>query len=377
MAQFDLHTTASDSKARAGTLHTDHGSIPTPIFMPVGTQGTVKAIPQRELTEIGAKIILGNTYHLYLRPTEEVLSSFGGLHRFMNWDKPILTDSGGYQVFSLKELRKINENGVTFSSHLDGSKHTFTPERVIEIQRCIGSDIIMPLDECAPHPCDYQYAKNSMELTLRWASRNKSAFDNSTPRYGHNQMLFAIGQGSVYKDLRAECLEQMTAMNFDGYAIGGLAVGESSDIMYDIVDFSTDRMPKEKPRYLMGVGTPENILTAIGLGIDMFDCVMPTRNARNGTLFTTHGKINIRNAKYKFDENPIDINIDSYASREFSLGYLRHLFISKEILGLQLATQHNLAFYLWLVRTAREKILSGDYRQWSRDFMAILSSKGV
>lgn len=377
MAQFDLHITATDCKARAGTLHTDHGTIPTPIFMPVGTQGTVKAISQRELTEIGAKIILGNTYHLYLRPAEEVLSSFGGLHRFMNWDKPILTDSGGYQVFSLKELRKITENGVTFSSHLDGSKHTFTPERVIEIQRCIGSDIVMPLDECAPHPCDYQYAKNSMELTLRWAVRNKNAFDNSAPRYGHNQMLFAIGQGSVYKDLRAECLGQMTDMNFDGYAIGGLAVGESSDIMYDVVDFSTDRMPKEKPRYLMGVGTPENILTAIGLGIDMFDCVMPTRNARNGTLFTTRGKINIRNAKYKFDENPIDVNIDSYASREFSLGYLRHLFISKEILGLQLATQHNLAFYLWLVRTAREKILSGEYRQWSRDFMAILSSKGV
>lgn len=377
MPQFDLHTTSTDCKARAGTLHTDHGDIPTPIFMPVGTQGTVKAIEQRELTEIGAKIILGNTYHLYLRPTEEVLTRFGGLHKFMNWDRPILTDSGGYQVFSLKELRKITENGVTFSSHLDGSKHLFTPERVIEIQRCIGSDIIMPLDECAPHPCDYKYAKNSMELTLRWALRNKNAFDTTEPRYGHNQMLFAIGQGSVYKDLRAECLQQMSDMNFDGYAIGGLAVGETSDIMYDIVDFSTDRMPKEKPRYLMGVGTPENILTAIGLGIDMFDCVMPTRNARNGTLFTTRGKINIRNAKYKFDENPIDPTIDSYASREFSLGYLRHLFISKEILGLQLATQHNLAYYLWLVRTAREKILSGDYRQWSQEFMEILSAKGV
>ncbi|MBS1536133.1 MAG: tRNA guanosine(34) transglycosylase Tgt [Bacteroidetes bacterium] len=377
MTQFDINVTSQDCKARAGFLHTDHGLIPTPIFMPVGTQGTVKAISQRELVEIDTKIILGNTYHLYLRPTEEVLSSFGGLHKFMNWDRPILTDSGGYQVFSLKELRKITEKGVTFSSHLDGSKHLFTPERVIEIQRCIGSDIIMPLDECAPHPCEYSYAKNSMELTLRWAKRNKLAFENSQPRYGHSQILFAIGQGSVYKDLRAECLQQMSEMNFDGYAIGGLAVGESSDIMYDIVDFSTDRMPKDKPRYLMGVGTPENILTAIGLGVDMFDCVMPTRNARNGTLFTTRGKINIRNAKYKFDENPIDENIDCYASQEFSLGYLRHLFISKEILGLQLATQHNLAFYLWLVRTAREKILCGEYRQWSQDFMKVLSSKGV
>jgi queuine tRNA-ribosyltransferase len=377
MAQFDLLSTSTDSKARAGILHTDHGVIPTPIFMPVGTQGTVKAITQRELIELDAKIILGNTYHLYLRPGEEVLSQFGGLHRFMNWNRPILTDSGGYQVFSLKELRKITEQGVTFSSHLDGSKHIFTPERVIEIQRCIGSDIIMPLDECAPHPCDYEYAKNSMELTLRWAARNKSAFDTSQPRYGHNQLLFAIGQGSVYKDLRGECLAQMSEMNFDGYAIGGLAVGESSEIMYDIVDYSTDRMPKEKPRYLMGVGTPENILTAIGLGIDMFDCVMPTRNARNGTLFTTRGKVNIRNAKYKFDENPIDAGLDCYASREYSLGYLRHLFISKEILGLQLATQQNLAFYLWLVRTAREKILCGDYRQWARECMEIFSSKGV
>jgi queuine tRNA-ribosyltransferase len=377
MNKFELLKTDTETKARAGILRTDHGNIETPIFMPVGTQGTVKAIEQRELTEIGAQIILGNTYHLYLRPGEEVLGQFGGLHKFMNWDKPILTDSGGYQVFSLKELRKITENGVLFSSHLDGSKHTFTPERVIEIQRCIGSDIIMPLDECAPHPCTYEYAKNSMELTLRWARRNKDAFDNSMPRYGHEQMLFAIGQGSVYKDLRTECLTRMVDMDFDGYAIGGLAVGEEAEIMYDTVNHSTEIMPRNKPRYLMGVGTPENIVTAIGLGVDMFDCVMPTRNARNGTLFTTRGKINIRNAKHRLSDEPIDAGIDSYASQNFSLGYLRHLFAAKEILGLQLATQQNLAFYLWLVKTAREKILSGQYRQWARNFIENYATKGV
>ncbi|MBK9246779.1 MAG: tRNA guanosine(34) transglycosylase Tgt [Ignavibacteria bacterium] len=376
MNKFELIATDSDTKARAGVLQTDHGEIETPIFMPVGTQGTVKAIEQRELTEIGAQVILGNTYHLYLRPGEEVLGQFGGLHKFMNWDKPILTDSGGYQVFSLKELRKITENGVLFSSHLDGSKHTFTPERVIEIQRCIGSDIIMPLDECAPHPCTYEYAKNSMELTLRWAMRNKEAFDTSLPRYGHEQILFAIGQGSVYKDLRTECLARIVEMDFDGYAIGGLAVGEEAEIMYDIVNHSTEIMPKNKPRYLMGVGTPENIVTAIGLGVDMFDCVMPTRNARNGTLFTTKGKINIRNAKYKFNNELIDSEVNSYASQNFSLGYLRHLFMAKEILGLQLATQHNLAFYLWLVKTAREKILLGQYRQWARNFIDNYTAKG-
>lgn len=367
MSFFTLQTT--DGTARAGVIITGHGNIETPVFMHVGTQGAVKAVEHRELIEAGAPIILGNTYHLYLRPGEEVLSHFGGLHRFMNWERPILTDSGGFQVFSLKDLRKISERGVEFRSHIDGSKHFFTPESVIETQRIIGSDIVMPLDECAPFPSAYDYAKKSMEMTVRWASRNKSAFDTGMSRYGHEQYLFAIGQGSIYPDLRARCIEQLVGMDFSGYAIGGLAVGEDAEVMYNIAGKSAELLPENKPRYLMGVGTPENLLTAIGLGIDMFDCVMPTRNARNGTIFTTRGKINIRNRRNRLSEEPIDEGLDNYASQNFSMGYLRHLFIAGELTGLQLASLQNVAFYQWLIRTARQKILSGEYRQWAHSFL--------
>jgi queuine tRNA-ribosyltransferase len=372
MSFFTLQHTAQDCRARAGLIRTDHGDIETPIFMPVGTQGAVKAIEHRELDEIGAQIILGNTYHLYLRPGEKVLSHFGGHHAFINWKKPILTDSGGFQVFSLKELRKIREEGVEFRSHIDGSKHFFSPEKVIQIQRVIGSDIIMMLDECTAFPATHKEARTSMELTLRWAVRNKLAFQHSSPLYGHQQFLFAIGQGSIYKDLRRECMERMIEMDFDGYAIGGLAVGEPSVDMYEIIGHSTDIMPIEKPRYLMGVGTPENILTAIEMGVDMFDCVMPTRNARNGTIFTTRGRMNVRNLKNKFSSEPIDPGLDLYASQNFTLGYLRHLFTVDELLGLQLATMQNLGFYLWLVRTARQKIVSGTYRQWKESIVEII-----
>jgi len=374
MPFFEKSVTAKDCKARAGIITTDHGIIETPIFMPVGTQGAVKAIEHRELDENGVQIILGNTYHLYLRPGNEVLSSFGGLHNFNSWKKPILTDSGGYQVFSLKDLRKITEKGVEFRSHLDGSKHIFTPENVIETQRIIGSDIMMPLDECTPYPATYEYAKKSSEMTIRWAKRNKDAFDNSTPLYGHKQFLFGIGQGSTFPDLRRECMSALVDMDFDGYSIGGLAVGEEAEKMYEMTDIVTDIIPEHKPRYLMGVGTPENILNAIELGVDMFDCVMPTRNARNATLFTTRGKINLRNAKYKFSQEPIDPIVQTYASN-FSLGYLRHLFIAQEILALQLATIHNIGFYLWLVKTARQKIVEGTFRQWSNLIQKEMSSQ--
>lgn len=374
MSFFQKVATAQDSKARAGILTTDHGIIETPIFMPVGTQGAVKAIEHRELNENGVQIILGNTYHLYLRPGNEVLQSFGGLHKFNSWDKPILTDSGGYQVFSLKDLRKITEKGVEFRSHLDGSKHIFTPENVIETQRIIGSDIMMPLDECTPYPSTFEYAKKSADMTVRWAKRNKEAFDTTLPRYGHKQFLFGIGQGSIFPELRRECMSSLVEMDFDGYSIGGLAVGEEAELMYDMTDLSTDIIPEFKPRYLMGVGTPENILNAIERGVDMFDCVMPTRNARNATLFTTRGKINLRNAKYKFSTEPIDEVVQTYASN-FSLGYLRHLFIAQEILALQLATIHNIGFYLWLVKTARQKILEGTFRQWSRSLISDMNTK--
>lgn len=374
MSFFQKIATAQDSKARAGVLTTDHGIIETPIFMPVGTQGAVKAIEHRELNESGVQIILGNTYHLYLRPGNEVLQSFGGLHKFNSWDKPILTDSGGYQVFSLKDLRKITEKGVEFRSHLDGSKHIFTPENVIETQRIIGSDIMMPLDECTPYPSTFEYAKKSADMTVRWAKRNKEAFDTTLPRYGHKQFLFGIGQGSIFPELRRECMTSLVEMDFDGYSIGGLAVGEEAELMYEMTDLSTDIIPEHKPRYLMGVGTPENILNAIERGVDMFDCVMPTRNARNATLFTTRGKINLRNAKYKFSNEPIDEVVQTYASN-FSLGYLRHLFIAQEILALQLATIHNIGFYLWLVKTARQKILEGTFRQWSRSLISDMNTK--
>lgn len=372
MSFFSLQYTDQYSRARAGTITTDHGIIETPIFMPVGTVGSVKAIEQRELMEIGAQIILGNTYHLYLRPGEDVLTHFGGHHKFISWPRPILTDSGGYQVFSLKDLRKITEQGVEFRSHIDGSKHFFSPERVIEIQRCIGSDIMMVLDECTSFPATHDEAKTSMDLTIRWAKRNKDAFDTTMPRYGHKQFLFGIGQGSTYKDLRNDCMHQLIDLDFDGYAIGGLAVGEPAFDMYDIIDHSTNLMPKDKPRYLMGVGTPENILTAIEMGVDMFDCVMPTRNARNGTIFTTRGRMNVRNLKNKFSDEAIDPGLDLYASQEFSLGYLRHLFTVGEILGLQLATQQNLGFYMWLVREARKHILDNTYSQWKTSILEII-----
>ncbi len=371
---FTLEKTSSDSKARAGRIVTDHSVIETPVFMPVGTQGTVKAIDQKKLAELDFRIILGNTYHLYLRPGNEVLSKFEGLHNFMNWNGSILTDSGGYQVFSLQDLRKLKPDGVEFRSHIDGSKHFFTPENVVETQRIIGSDIIMVLDECTPYPSEPDIAKKSADLSIKWAKQAQTAFENSSPRYRHRQFQFCICQGSMYPDLRKMYINNMLDINFDGFAIGGLSVGEPAEVMYEIVDISTDILPVEKPRYLMGVGTPENILEGIERGIDMFDCVMPTRNARNGQLFTTKGKVNIRNAKYKFSDEVIDANIESYASNNFSLGYMRHLFISDEILGLQLATEHNLAFYKWLVKNAREKILIDEYRQWKRFILNMINN---
>jgi len=366
---FELIKTDTSSKARAGILRTAHGEIETPIFMPIGTQGTVKAIDHRSLKEIGSQIILGNTYHLYLRPGTEVLKEFGGLHNFMNWDKPILTDSGGYQVFSLQDLRKIKEDGVKFKSHIDGSKHWFSPQKVVEIQQTIGSDIMMQLDECIHYPASFIDAKKAMERSVRWAKTSLDYFKETRDNYETKQHLFAIGQGSEFKELRKICLEENCSQDFDGFSIGGLSVGEPTEIMYEIVDFSTDIIPKNKPRYLMGVGTPENILEAIERGVDMFDCVLPTRNARNGQLFTSNGKINIKNSKYKYEKKPIDENIPSWASNNFSLAYLRHLFISGEIFGLQLSTFHNLAFYLWLVKTARQKILNGEFLSWKKDFL--------
>jgi len=366
---FYLEKTSKKSKARVGKIFTSRGVIKTPVFMPVGTNGTVKAIEQRELLEIGSQIILGNTYHLYLRPGTEVLNHFGGLHKFINWDRPILTDSGGYQVFSLNDIRKIEKDGVIFRSHIDGSRHKFTPESVVNIQRIIGSDIMMVLDECAPYPADYSYTKNSSDLSYYWAELSRREFLQTKEIYEYKQYQFGIAQGGMYKDLRIDYLNKMIELDFDGNAIGGLSVGEPIELMYEIVNYSTDVLPNNKPRYLMGVGTPENILECIELGIDMFDCVMPTRNARNGQLFTTNGKINIRNMKYKFSNELIDENINSYASQSFTLGYLRHLFISEEILGLQLATIHNLAFYLWLVNEARNQIINDNFENWKKNFL--------
>ncbi len=373
---FITEHTDNKSKARAGKIFTGHGEIQTPVFMPVGTQGTVKAVEQRILPELGAQIILGNTYHLYLRPGDELINKFGGLHKFMNWQLPILTDSGGYQVFSLKELRNLKSSGVEFKSYIDGSRHFFSPEKVVDIQNKLGSDIMMVLDECTPYPATPEQALKSMELSYEWAALSKEAFEKSEPLYGHRQFMFGIGQGSMYEDMRMKYMEQIKSLDFDGYAIGGLSVGEPPEIMYRITDVCTDIMPAGKPRYLMGVGTPENILESISLGIDMFDCVLPTRNARNGQLFTTHGKINIRNAQYALSDLPIDENIDSYASRNFSLGYLRHLIKANEILGLIIASQHNLAFYLWLTRTAREKIIAGTFTEWKRMMLEKLSEEG-
>ncbi|WP_425636188.1 tRNA guanosine(34) transglycosylase Tgt [Algoriphagus yeomjeoni] len=374
--KFTLAQQDSKSKARAGVVKTDHGDIQTPIFMPVGTAGSVKAVHQRELDQdIKAQIILGNTYHLYLRPGLDVLEKAGGLHKFNGWEKPILTDSGGYQVFSLSGTRKIKEDGVMFKSHIDGSKHHFTPENVMDIQRTIGADIIMAFDECTPYPCEYGYARNSMEMTHRWLTRCINQFDATEGKYGYNQTLFPIVQGSVYKDLRKQSAEFIASTNQQGNAIGGLSVGEPAEMMYEMTELVTDILPQDKPRYLMGVGTPANILECIALGVDMFDCVMPTRNARNGMLFTSEGFINIRNEKWKEDFSAIDPAIGGYVSTFYSKAYLRHLTVSKEILAAQIASIHNLSFYLWLVGQAREHILAGDFAVWKDQMVKKVSTR--
>ncbi|WP_435625123.1 tRNA guanosine(34) transglycosylase Tgt [Flagellimonas sp.] len=363
--KFDLIQKDKATKARAATLETDHGVIQTPIFMPVGTVASVKAVHQRELKQdINPDIILGNTYHLYLRPGLEILEKAGGLHQFMGWDRNILTDSGGYQVYSLSDNRKIKEEGVTFKSHIDGSKHFFSPESVMDIQRTIGADIIMAFDECTPYPCDYDYAKRSMHMTHRWLDRCINHFKNTPPRYGYEQSLFPIVQGSTYKDLRKQSAEYIASVEAEGNAIGGLSVGEPAEEMYVMSEIVCNILPEDKPRYLMGVGTPINILENIALGVDMFDCVMPTRNARNGMLFTAHGTINIKNKKWEADFSPIDEMGITFVDTEYSKAYLRHLFAANEFLGKQIATIHNLGFYLWLVRTARERILAGDFSEW-------------
>ncbi|NCG03811.1 MAG: tRNA guanosine(34) transglycosylase Tgt [Bacteroidetes bacterium] len=363
--KFSLEKTDLDSKARAGVLTTDHGTIETPIFMPVGTAATVKGVHQQDLAQdVNPDIILANTYHLYLRPTTSILEQAGGIHSFMHWDRPILTDSGGYQVYSLSDNRKITEKGVTFKSHIDGSKHVFTPEYAIDIQRTIGADIIMAFDECTPYPCPYDYAKNSMHLTHRWLVRCQEHFSKTEPKYGYQQTLFPIVQGSVYTDLREQSAEFIANTNAPGNAIGGLSVGEPADEMYAMSDAVCAILPEDKPRYLMGVGTPINILENIALGVDMFDCVMPSRNARNGMLFTSEGTINIKNKKWENDFSPIDPNGASFVDTAYSKAYLRHLFAANELLGKQLATLHNLSFYLWLVREARKHILAGDFASW-------------
>tara|TARA_R110002126_G_scaffold185762_1_gene334352 strand:+ start:3975 stop:5132 length:1158 start_codon:yes stop_codon:yes gene_type:complete len=363
--KFDLKTTDPKSKARAGSITTDHGVIETPIFMPVGTVGTVKGVHQTELkNQVNPDIILANTYHLYLRPKLDVLEQAGGLHKFMNWDRNILTDSGGYQVYSLSGRRKINEEGVKFKSHIDGSMHFFTPENVMETQRTIGADIIMAFDECTPYPCDYNYAKRSMHMTHRWLDRCINHLEKLPFKYGFEQTFFPIVQGSTYKDLRRESAEYIANAGAQANAIGGLSVGEPAEEMYAMTEVVTEILPEDKPRYLMGVGTPINILENIALGIDMFDCVMPTRNARNGMLFTAHGTINIKNKKWETDFSPIDemgiTEVDTY----YSKAYLRHLFSAKEMLGKQIASIHNLGFYVWLTREARKHILAGDFREW-------------
>ncbi len=363
--QFDLKITDPKSKARAGVITTDHGTIETPIFMPVGTVGTVKGVHQSELKdEINPDIILGNTYHLYLRPKLETLEKAGGLHKFMNWDRNILTDSGGYQVYSLSGRRKINEEGVKFKSHIDGSTHFFTPENVMETQRTIGADIIMAFDECTPYPCDYNYAKRSMHMTHRWLKRCVNHLEKLPFKYGHEQTFFPIVQGSTYKDLRQQSAEYIASVGAQGNAIGGLSVGEPAEELYAMTEIVTAILPEDKPRYLMGVGTPINILENIALGIDMFDCVMPTRNARNGMLFTAHGSINIKNKKWEQDFSPIDEMGITWVDTMYSKAYLRHLFAAKEMLGKQIASIHNLGFYLWLTREARKHILAGDFTEW-------------
>ncbi len=375
--KFTLTTTDPATKARAGFMETAHGTIETPIFMPVGTAGSVKAVHQRELKQdIDARIILGNTYHLYLRPGLPILREAGGLHRFINWDRPILTDSGGYQVYSLASTgRKINEAGVAFKSHIDGSTHLFTPENVMDIQRVIGADIIMAFDECTPYPCEYDYARRSMQMTHRWLDRCCDHFDQSSGLYGYDQTLFPIVQGSVYKNLREESAEKIAAAGRDGNAIGGLSVGEPAEIMYELTEVVCAILPTDKPRYLMGVGTPANLLECIALGVDMFDCVMPTRNARNGMLFTTQGIINIRNEKWSHDYSPIDPDLESYTGTAYSKAYLRHLVKANEMLGAQIASIQNLTFYLWLVKTARTHILNGTFYSWKQAILPVIMQR--
>jgi queuine tRNA-ribosyltransferase len=366
---FSVVSNDPRSAARAGLLTTDHGPIETPIFMPVGTAGTVKACHLRDVRdEAKAQIILGNTYHLYLRPGLDVLEAAGGLHKFNGWDKAILTDSGGFQVFSLTGIRKMKEEGVTFQSHIDGSRHLFTPERVMDIQRSIGADIMMAFDECTPGTADYKYAKQSMELTHRWLDRCCTCFAETEPKYGYEQALFPIVQGCVYRDLRTESAEYIASKNADGNAIGGLAVGEPTEKMYEMIELVNSILPKDRPRYLMGVGTPANILEGISRGVDMFDCVMPTRNGRNGMIFTSEGIINLKNEKWKTDFSPVDPNGETFVDAQYSQAYLRHLFVAGEILGPMIASLHNIGFYLWLVREARKHIIEGDFAIW-RDVM--------
>ncbi len=371
---FKLEHTDSKSKARAGLISTDHGIIETPIFMPVGTQGTVKTLSPRNLHEVNAQIILGNTYHLYMRPGHQLIRKMGGLHSFISWDRAILTDSGGFQVFSLKDLRKIDEEGILFQSHLDGSYHKFTPELVLEIQQALGSDIMMVLDECTPYPADRDYAEKSNELTIKWARQAREIFTHWQPLYGHRQQLFGIVQGSVYKDIREKSARALIDLDFPGYAIGGLAVGEPKETMFEMTDFCTDLLPAEKPRYLMGVGMPDDILNAIERGVDMFDCVIPTRNARNGTVFTTQGKMVLKAARFKEDPKPIDEQCTCYTCQNFSRAYLRHLYNANEILGLKLATLHNIHFYLWLVREARKAILENRFKAWKDEILVKITS---
>ena len=374
--EFKKEHTDKQTKARAGKIGTAHGEILTPVFMPVGTVGSVKAVSQQQLvTDVKAPVILGNTYHLYLRPGLEVIEKAGGLHRFMNWGRPILTDSGGYQVFSLSGTRKIKEEGVTFQSHIDGSSHLFTPENVMDIQRTIGADIIMAFDECPPGGSDHQYAKKSMELTHRWLDRCLNQFQSSSVKYGYEQSLFPIVQGGTFKDLRKNSCDYISSKNADGNAIGGLSVGEPEQVMYDMCSFCCEELPEDKSRYLMGVGTPWNILECIGMGVDMFDCVMPTRNGRNAMLFTTQGVINIDNKKWEFDFSPIDEELDCEVSNYYSKSYLRHLIKSKEILGLTIASIHNLAFYTWLVAEARRRILNKDFFSWKEEMIIRLKSR--
>ncbi|MDD3079513.1 MAG: tRNA guanosine(34) transglycosylase Tgt [Paludibacter sp.] len=373
---FEIQHTDPNSNARVGLIITDHGEIETPIFMPVGTVASVKAVHFHELKDdIKARIILGNTYHLYLRPGIDTLEKAGGLHKFNGWDRPILTDSGGFQVFSLTDNRKLHEEGAVFRSHIDGSKHLFTPEKVVDIQRSIGADIIMAFDECTPGNADYAYAKKSMELTHRWLDRGVRHFDSTESKYGYSQTFFPIVQGCVYPDLRRQSAEFITSQNREGNAIGGLAVGEPTEKMYEMIEIVNEILPKEKPRYLMGVGTPQNILEAVERGVDMFDCVMPTRNGRNGMLFTSQGVMNMRNEKWKNDFSPLDEFGTSYVDRVYTKAYLRHLFISKELLAMQIASIHNLAFYLWLVGEARKHIQAGDFAHWKKGMIEQLGRR--